>query len=117
MQLAHRVQPEHLARASLLEMTRGVGDSGSGKSPCYFGICTGFSSFFDAAPLALRAPAAHNRHQSQGRYCTVFHDERNAVMRYSRQDVLRILRIHSRQLSAWERAGLVATGDAYSFQD
>jgi DNA-binding transcriptional MerR regulator len=38
-------------------------------------------------------------------------------MRYSRQDVLRILRIHSRQLSAWERAGLVATGDAYSFQD
>lgn len=38
-------------------------------------------------------------------------------MRYSRQDVLRILRIHSRQLSAWERAGLVVAGDAYSFQD
>jgi tetratricopeptide (TPR) repeat protein len=47
----------------------------------------------------------------------VFHDERNAVMRYSRQDVLRILRIHSRQLSAWERAGLVVAGEAYSFQD
>lgn len=37
--------------------------------------------------------------------------------RYSRQDVLRILRISSRQLSAWERAGLVAATADYGFQD
>jgi tetratricopeptide (TPR) repeat protein len=39
------------------------------------------------------------------------------VNRYSRQDVLRILRISSRQLSAWERAGLVAVASDYGFQD
>lgn len=37
--------------------------------------------------------------------------------RYSRQDVLRILRISSRQLSAWERAGLIASAAEYGFQD
>lgn len=37
--------------------------------------------------------------------------------RYSRQDVLRILRISSRQLSAWERAGLIAFSSEYGFQD
>ena len=37
--------------------------------------------------------------------------------RYSRQDVLRILRITSRQLSAWERAGLIAFSSDYGFQD
>ena len=36
---------------------------------------------------------------------------------YSRQDVLRILRIHAKQLSAWERAGLFAHSQQYSFQD
>ena len=44
-------------------------------------------------------------------------DERDAVSRYSRQDVLRILRLHARQVAAWERAGLVAAGESYSFQD
>ena len=39
------------------------------------------------------------------------------VNRYSRQDVLRILRISSRQLSAWERAGLIAVSSEYGFQD
>jgi tetratricopeptide (TPR) repeat protein len=39
------------------------------------------------------------------------------VIRYSRQDALRILRIHARHLRAWERAGLVAFSDSYSFQD
>jgi tetratricopeptide (TPR) repeat protein len=39
------------------------------------------------------------------------------VSRYSRQDVLRILRLHAKQLMAWERAGLIETGDSYSFQD
>jgi tetratricopeptide (TPR) repeat protein len=39
------------------------------------------------------------------------------VNRYSRQDVLRILRISSRQLRAWERAGLIASVAEYNFQD
>jgi len=39
------------------------------------------------------------------------------VNRYSRQDVLRILRISSRQLSAWERSGLVAAAVDYGFED
>jgi len=39
------------------------------------------------------------------------------VSRYSRQDVLRILRISSRQLSAWERAGLIAGASDYGFDD
>lgn len=36
---------------------------------------------------------------------------------YSRQDVLRILRIRAKQLSAWERAGLFVHSQKYSFQD
>lgn len=44
-------------------------------------------------------------------------DERDAVSRYSRQDVLRILRLRARQISAWERAGLIEMGESYSFQD
>lgn len=39
------------------------------------------------------------------------------MTRYNRQDVLRILRIHARQLQAWERAGLVAVSDNYGFED
>jgi tetratricopeptide (TPR) repeat protein len=39
------------------------------------------------------------------------------VTRYNRQDVLRILRIHARQLQAWERAGLVAPAETYGFED
>jgi tetratricopeptide (TPR) repeat protein len=39
------------------------------------------------------------------------------VYRYSRADLLRILRITQRQLAAWERAGLVATAESYSFFD
>src|SRR5450755_1519635 len=36
---------------------------------------------------------------------------------YTRQDVLRILQIESRQLKAWERAMLVAPSEIYSFQE
>lgn len=36
---------------------------------------------------------------------------------YSRQDVLRILQISSRQLQGWERAGLIDPQQAYTFQD
>ena len=39
------------------------------------------------------------------------------MTRYNRQDVLRILRIHARQLQAWERAGLVAPTNNYGFED
>ena len=40
-----------------------------------------------------------------------------AVQRYSRTDLLRILRITSRQLQAWEKAALVTATDGYSFFD
>ena len=36
---------------------------------------------------------------------------------YSRQDVLRILQITSRQLQGWERAGIIPQQQSYSFQD
>ena len=36
---------------------------------------------------------------------------------YSRQDVLRILQISCRQLLGWERAGLIAQQQTYTFQD
>ena len=39
------------------------------------------------------------------------------VYRYSREDLLRILRVTARQLSAWEKAGLLATADSYTFFD
>src|SRR5258708_3914931 len=39
------------------------------------------------------------------------------VQRYSRTDLLRILRITPRQLQAWEKAELVAAAEAYSFFD
>ena len=37
--------------------------------------------------------------------------------RYQRADVLRILRITARQLTGWEKAGLVAAAESYSFFD
>ena len=39
------------------------------------------------------------------------------MYRYSRADLLRILRLTARQLSAWERAELVAAAESYSFFD
>jgi tetratricopeptide (TPR) repeat protein len=39
------------------------------------------------------------------------------VYRYSRADLLRILRLTARQLANWERAGLVAAAEDYSFFD
>jgi tetratricopeptide (TPR) repeat protein len=39
------------------------------------------------------------------------------VTSYSRQDVLRILQISSRQLSGWEKAGLLPPQQTYTFQD
>jgi len=39
------------------------------------------------------------------------------VYRYSRTDLMRILRLLPRQLQTWEKAGLVAVGEDYSFFD
>jgi tetratricopeptide (TPR) repeat protein len=39
------------------------------------------------------------------------------VYRYSRADVLRILRLTPRQLAVWEKAGLIAAAENYSFFD
>jgi tetratricopeptide (TPR) repeat protein len=39
------------------------------------------------------------------------------VHRYSRTDLLRILRVTARQLGAWEKAGLIAPAETYSFFD
>jgi tetratricopeptide (TPR) repeat protein len=39
------------------------------------------------------------------------------VYRYRREDLLRILRLTVRQLASWEKAGLVAAAETYSFFD
>ncbi|MBS1851622.1 MAG: tetratricopeptide repeat protein [Acidobacteria bacterium] len=39
------------------------------------------------------------------------------MYRYSRADLLRILRLTARQLAGWEKAGLVAAAETYSFFD
>jgi tetratricopeptide (TPR) repeat protein len=39
------------------------------------------------------------------------------VTRYSRQDVLRILHLRARQLTAWEQAGLIPANENYTFED
>lgn len=39
------------------------------------------------------------------------------MYRYSREDLLRILRLTARQLASWEKAGLVAAAETYSFFD
>src|SRR5665213_2217042 len=47
----------------------------------------------------------------------VEHLEMSAVSRYCREDVLRILRLPVRQLAAWEKAGLIASSENYSFDE
>ena len=44
-------------------------------------------------------------------------NEHITVTQYSREDVLRILRIRLQQLSSWERSGLINQSATYSFQD
>jgi tetratricopeptide (TPR) repeat protein len=39
------------------------------------------------------------------------------VYRYSREDLVRILRLTARQLAAWEKAGLLAPAESYTFFD
>src|SRR3954449_3255816 len=43
--------------------------------------------------------------------------EHTRVTSYSRQDVLRILQISSRQLTGWEKAELISVQQTYTFQD
>jgi tetratricopeptide (TPR) repeat protein len=44
-------------------------------------------------------------------------DEQIGVTHYSRQDVLRILRIRLKQLCSWERSGLIHQSETYLFRD
>jgi tetratricopeptide (TPR) repeat protein len=44
-------------------------------------------------------------------------NEHITVTQYSREDVLRILRIRLKQLCSWERSGLISESATYSFQD
>jgi tetratricopeptide (TPR) repeat protein len=69
---------------------------------------------FLLAPLAQRADAPHNRQRSRGVDVT---GERAFVTRYSREDVLRILRIRANQLRAWERFGLIDRCDSYGLRE
>lgn len=39
------------------------------------------------------------------------------MYRYSREDLVRILRVTTRQLAAWEKAGLLTAADSYTFFD
>lgn len=39
------------------------------------------------------------------------------VTRYSRQDVLRILHLHPRQIASWAKVGLIVASDDYSFEE
>jgi tetratricopeptide (TPR) repeat protein len=70
-----------------------------------------------ANPLDRRLSATHTPKRAGHRL--LHHADRDPVTRYSRQDVLRILHLQARQLTAWEREGLipaVADGEHYSFE-
>jgi tetratricopeptide (TPR) repeat protein len=49
--------------------------------------------------------------------CKTVANRDTSVTRYSRQDVLRILHLQTRQLLGWERAGLIRPTDSYSFEE
>ena len=44
-------------------------------------------------------------------------DRDTRVTRYSHHDVLRILHLQTRQIAAWERAGLITSREDYSFEE
>src|SRR5881392_2334599 len=75
----------------------------------YFTKSTG--NGLDWRGLGRHTPERVSRSDSRRRCHT-----RHTVTRYSRQDVIRILRLHARQLSAWERAGLIFSSEHYSFE-
>jgi tetratricopeptide (TPR) repeat protein len=45
------------------------------------------------------------------------HSSIDSVYRYSREDLIRILRVSPRQLLAWEKAGLLTAAESYTFFD
>jgi len=53
----------------------------------------------------------------KGGYRIVNRSLTRLMTRYSRQDVLRILQISSRQLLGWERAGLISATEEYGFPE
>jgi tetratricopeptide (TPR) repeat protein len=56
--------------------------------------------------IAIRTLASDNTRSSNSQ-----------VYRYSREDLIRILRVSARQLVAWERAGLLTPAESYTFFD
>jgi tetratricopeptide (TPR) repeat protein len=64
-------------------------------------------------PLEVLFPLANNGPTSDNGYRTF----PITVYRYSRAHLLRILRLTARQLAGWEKAGLVAAAESYSFFD
>src|ERR1700739_4546478 len=54
---------------------------------------------------------------SKGRSPIIFAVTHTTVYRYSRADLLRILRLTARQLGSWEKAGLGAAAENYSLFD
>ncbi len=81
------------------------------------------SSFTSVAPivqqmLAEKVPPGpffllHTQHCASDNTRSFQHN----VYRYSREDLIRILRLNSRQLVAWEKAGLLSSAESYSFFD
>src|SRR5690348_2917219 len=73
----------------------------------------------------LGSQGAHFPQLSSVTYCQIRHRlniiragrNTKAVHRYSRTDLLRILRLTARQLTAWEKAGLLTLAETYSFFD
>ena len=59
----------------------------------------------------------HRRNLDNGAKLSDIRESEGTVNRYPRADVLRILRVTARQLSGWEKAGLVEPAEAYSFFD
>jgi len=53
----------------------------------------------------------------ESKFRIIYLDLISAVYRYSRADLLRILRVAPRQLQNWEKSGLVPASESYSFFD
>jgi tetratricopeptide (TPR) repeat protein len=68
--------------------------------------------------VTKRIPSHHDFHlPSQVALRIIIKEPFITVYRYSRADLLRILRLTPRQLSAWEKAELVSAAETYSFLD
>jgi tetratricopeptide (TPR) repeat protein len=82
------------------------------KKSCHLcAISARFSTTFHRVPPRCYLHSCAEVPDNQGR------ELNTAVSRYSRADLLRILRLVPRQLQTWEKAGLVTTSEEYSFFD